>query len=95
MHSFFLVPYRYFYDDRWTKNRAITSLDWSSVFPELLAASYDKNPESASDPDGVCLVWNTRFKKTTPEHVFHCQSQVGRQETSESSTLCTILHTYI
>ena len=42
-----------------------------------MVASYDKNTEySAHDPDGVCLVWNTRFKKTTPEHVFHCQSPV-------------------
>ena len=49
----------------------------SSVYPELMVASYDKNTEySAHDPDGVCLVWNTRFKKNTPEHVFHCQSPV-------------------
>jgi dynein intermediate chain len=67
---------RFFYDERWTKNRVITSMDWSTVFPELLVASYDKNPESAADPDGICLVWNTRFKKNTPENVFHCQSQV-------------------
>lgn len=68
---------RYFYDERWTKNRVVTSMDWSTVFPELMVASYDKNTEySAHDPDGVCLVWNTRFKKTTPEHVFHCQSPV-------------------
>ena len=24
----------------------------------------------------MCLVWNTRFKKATPEHIFHCQSPV-------------------
>ena len=48
-------------------------MDWSAVFPELLVASYDKNPDAAHDPDGVCLVWNTRFKKTTPEDIFHCQ----------------------
>ena len=67
---------RFFYDERWTRNRVITSMDWSSVFPELLVAAYDKNPDSAADPDGICLVWNTRFKKSTPENVFHCQSQV-------------------
>ena len=22
------------------------------------------------------MVWNTRFKKATPEHIFHCQSPV-------------------
>ena len=70
------ISFRYFFDERWTKNRVVTSMDWSSVFPELMVASYDKNAENAADPDGVCLVWNTRFKKTTPEHVFHCQSQV-------------------
>ena len=49
----------------------------SSVYPEWMVASYDKNTEySAHDPDGVCLVWNTRFKKETPEHIFHCQSPV-------------------
>ena len=26
--------------------------------------------------EGVCLVWNTRFKKATPEQIFHCQSHV-------------------
>lgn len=67
---------RYFHDERWTKNRVVTSMDWSAVFPELLVASYDKNPDAAHDPDGVCLVWNTRFKKTTPEDIFHCQSAV-------------------
>jgi len=67
---------RYFFDDRWTKNRVVTSMDWSVAYPELMCASYDKNPDAAHDPDGVCLVWNTRFKKTTPEHIFHCQSAV-------------------
>ena len=32
--------------------------------------------DSPHDPDGVCLVWNTRYKKSTPEYIFHCQSPV-------------------
>ena len=49
----------------------------STAYPELLVASYDKSPEySTHEPDGVVLVWNSRFKKITPEHVFHCQSPV-------------------
>ena len=60
---------RCFYDERWTKNRVITSMDWSTTFPELLVTSYDKNSESAHDPDGMCLVWITRFKKSTPGKV--------------------------
>ncbi|GIY07063.1 cytoplasmic dynein 1 intermediate chain 1 [Caerostris extrusa] len=67
---------RTFFDDRWSKNRTVTSFDWSSQFPELLVASYNNNEDSPHDPDGVCLVWNMKFKKTTPEYIFHCQSAV-------------------
>uniref|UniRef100_A0A6M2CPV1 Putative cytoplasmic dynein intermediate chain n=1 Tax=Rhipicephalus microplus TaxID=6941 RepID=A0A6M2CPV1_RHIMP len=67
---------RVFADDRWSKNRIVTSFDWSSQFPELLVASYGNNYDSPNDPDGVCLVWNMKFKKTTPEYIFHCQSAV-------------------
>lgn len=41
--------------------------------PELLVASYNANEDSPNDPDGVTLIWNSKFKKTTPEYVFHCQ----------------------
>ncbi|PSN45580.1 Cytoplasmic dynein 1 intermediate chain [Blattella germanica] len=67
---------RFFYDERWSRNRCVTSMDWSPQFPELLVASYHNNEDSPNDPDGVCLVWNTKFKKTTPEYIFHCQSPV-------------------
>jgi len=67
---------RCFSDERWSRNRCVTSLDWSPQHPELLLASYHTNAESPHDPDGVCLVWNTKFKKTTPEFIFHCQSAV-------------------
>ncbi|XP_048512886.1 cytoplasmic dynein 1 intermediate chain isoform X36 [Athalia rosae] len=67
---------RSFFCDRWSRNRCITSLDWSPQFPELLAASYKNNDDIPNDPDGVCLIWNTKFKKTTPEYIFHCQSSV-------------------
>ncbi|XP_037028502.1 cytoplasmic dynein 1 intermediate chain isoform X5 [Bradysia coprophila] len=67
---------RSFYCDRWSKNRCVTSMDWSTHFPELLLASYHNNEESPNEPDGVVMVWNTKFKKTTPEDVFHCQSAV-------------------
>jgi len=67
---------RWFFDERWSKNRCVTSLDWSQQYPELLLASYNVNDESPNEPDGVVLIWNTKFKKTTPEYVFHCQSAV-------------------
>ncbi|XP_049836166.1 cytoplasmic dynein 1 intermediate chain isoform X15 [Schistocerca gregaria] len=67
---------RWFYDERWSRNRCVTSMDWSPQFPELLVASYHNNEDSPNDPDGVCLIWNTKFKKRTPEYIFHCQSPV-------------------
>ncbi|RWS04882.1 cytoplasmic dynein 1 intermediate chain 2-like isoform X1, partial [Dinothrombium tinctorium] len=67
---------RYFFDDRWSKNRTVTSFDWSAQYPELLLASYNNYEDAPNDPDGVCLIWNLKFKKTTPEYVLHCQSPV-------------------
>ncbi|XP_015183567.1 PREDICTED: cytoplasmic dynein 1 intermediate chain-like isoform X14 [Polistes dominula] len=67
---------RSFFCERWSRNRCVTSMDWSPQFPELLAASYNNNDDTPNDPDGVCLVWNTKFKKSTPEFIFHCQSPV-------------------
>ncbi|XP_017792590.1 PREDICTED: cytoplasmic dynein 1 intermediate chain-like [Habropoda laboriosa] len=67
---------RSFFCERWSRKRCVTSLDWSPQFPELLAASYGNNDDTPNDADGVCLVWNTKFKKTTPEFIFHCQSPV-------------------
>lgn len=65
-----------FKDERWTFGRAVTSFDWCSQFPELLVASYNQNDLAPNEPDGICLVWNMKFKKNTPEYVFHCQSPV-------------------
>ncbi|XP_033624487.1 cytoplasmic dynein 1 intermediate chain 2-like isoform X1 [Asterias rubens] len=65
-----------FFDERWSRHRTVTSLDWSTQFPELVVASYNNNEESPHEPDGVALVWNNKFKKTSPEFVFHFQSAV-------------------
>ncbi|XP_075841035.1 cytoplasmic dynein 1 intermediate chain 2 isoform X4 [Microtus pennsylvanicus] len=67
---------RQFFDERWSKHRVVSCLDWSSQYPELLVASYNNNEEAPHEPDGVALVWNMKYKKTTPEYVFHCQSAV-------------------
>uniref|UniRef100_G3NUB6 Dynein cytoplasmic 1 intermediate chain 1 n=1 Tax=Gasterosteus aculeatus aculeatus TaxID=481459 RepID=G3NUB6_GASAC len=67
---------RLFYDEHWSKHRVITCLDWSTQYPELLVASYNNNEDAPHEPDGVALVWNIKFKKATPEYVFHCQSPV-------------------
>ncbi|XP_051479224.1 cytoplasmic dynein 1 intermediate chain 2 isoform X2 [Apus apus] len=67
---------RQFFDEHWSKHRVVTCLDWSSQYPELLVASYNNNEDAPHEPDGVALVWNMKYKKTTPEYVFHCQSAV-------------------
>uniref|UniRef100_A0A8C1ZX13 Dynein, cytoplasmic 1, intermediate chain 1 n=1 Tax=Cyprinus carpio TaxID=7962 RepID=A0A8C1ZX13_CYPCA len=67
---------RHFYDEHWSKHRVVTSLDWSPQYPELLVASYNTNEDAPHEPDGVVLVWNMKYKKTTPEYIFHCQSSV-------------------
>ncbi|XP_044761816.1 cytoplasmic dynein 1 intermediate chain isoform X20 [Coccinella septempunctata] len=67
---------RTFFDERWTKNRVVTALDWCPQYPELLLAAYNNNEDAPNDPDGVVLIWNTKFKKNTPEYIFHCQSSV-------------------
>ncbi|XP_058609147.1 cytoplasmic dynein 1 intermediate chain 1 isoform X6 [Onychostoma macrolepis] len=67
---------RLFYDEHWSKHRVITCLDWSPQYPELLVASYNNNEDAPHEPDGVALVWNMKFKKTTPEYIYHCQSPV-------------------
>lgn len=45
----------------------------SPQYPELLVASYNNNEDAPHEPDGVALVWNMKYKKNTPEYIFHCQ----------------------
>ncbi|KFY18543.1 hypothetical protein V493_08522 [Pseudogymnoascus sp. VKM F-4281 (FW-2241)] len=64
-----------FYDERWSKKRMISSINFSPKFPELVLASYTKNPSAPHDPDGLVQVWNTHLHDR-PEFVFHAQSDV-------------------
>ena len=65
---------RVFCDEKWSKGRVVTSIDWSYKYPELVLASYNSNPQSLHAPEGVCLVWNTKYKKESPECIFQCES---------------------
>ncbi|CAL1534804.1 unnamed protein product [Lymnaea stagnalis] len=65
-----------FFDERWSRRRTITSMDWSPQYPELLLASYNANEDAPNDPDGVALIWNLKYKNMSPEYIFHCQSSV-------------------
>ncbi|KAI5789129.1 WD40-repeat-containing domain protein [Geopyxis carbonaria] len=64
-----------FYDERWSKKRMISDLNFSPKFPELVLASYTKNPSAPHDPDGLVQVWNMHLRDR-PEYVFHAQSDV-------------------
>ncbi|KAK6864486.1 hypothetical protein PG995_001014 [Apiospora arundinis] len=64
-----------FYDERWSKKRMVSSIDFSPKFPELLLASYTKNPSAPHDPDGIVQVWSANLRDR-PEFVFYAQSDI-------------------
>ncbi|CAG8949235.1 hypothetical protein HYFRA_00004860 [Hymenoscyphus fraxineus] len=64
-----------FYDERWSKKRMVSAIDFSPKFPELVLAAYTKNPSAPHDPDGLVQVWNMHLHDR-PEFVFHAQSDV-------------------
>ncbi|KAI9052794.1 hypothetical protein LZ554_003067 [Drepanopeziza brunnea f. sp. 'monogermtubi'] len=64
-----------FYDERWSKKRMISDINFSPKFPELVLAAYTKNPSAPHDPDGLVQVWNMHLHDR-PEFVFHAQSDV-------------------
>ncbi|KAI0404943.1 cytoplasmic dynein-like protein 1 intermediate chain 2 [Xylaria palmicola] len=64
-----------FYDERWSKKRMISSIDFSPKYPELVLASYTKNPSAPHDPDGIVQVWNQHLHDR-PEFIFHAQSDI-------------------
>jgi len=64
------------YDTKWTKNRSVTSLDWSKRHQNLLLVAYSASEASSSDSDGVVLVWGVPNVLERPEFVFTCQSPV-------------------
>jgi dynein intermediate chain len=82
-----------FFDDRWTKNRSVTDVNWSRRNPELCVASYNKNPVAVNEPDGVALIWNSRLLER-PEYVFHSQSDVLTTMFSEFHPTLVIGGTY-
>lgn len=64
-----------FYDERWSKKRMVSALNFSPKFPELVLAAYTKNPSAPHDPDGLVQVWNMHLHDR-PEFIFHAQSDV-------------------
>ncbi|KAJ5732026.1 hypothetical protein N7493_003507 [Penicillium malachiteum] len=64
-----------FWDERWSKKRTITDISFSQKFPELVLASYTKNPSAPHEPDGLVQVWNQHLQ-SRPEYVFHATSDI-------------------
>ncbi|KAJ5554434.1 hypothetical protein N7513_004393 [Penicillium frequentans] len=64
-----------FYDERWSKKRMVTDISFSQKFPELVLASYTKNPSAPHEPDGLVQVWNQHLQ-SRPEYVFHSTSDI-------------------
>lgn len=64
-----------FYDQRWSKKRMISAIDFSPKYPELVLAAYTKNPTAPHEPDGIVQVWNMHLHDR-PEFIFHAQSDV-------------------
>ncbi len=71
-----LTEERRFADDQLTAGRLVSAVDWSGVFPELVLAAY-REREEAAQPDGVCAIWNLKYRNmTTPEYVFRHQAPI-------------------
>lgn len=64
-----------FFDERWSKKRMISGIDFSPKFSELVLASYTKNPTAPHEPDGLVQVWNMQMQ-SRPEYVFTAQSDI-------------------
>ncbi|KAL8977194.1 MAG: hypothetical protein Q9205_006956, partial [Flavoplaca limonia] len=82
-----------FYDERWSKKRMISDIDFSPRFPELLLASYTKNPSAPADPAGLLQVWNLHLR-SRPEYTFHSTSDLLTAQFSPFHPLLLIGGTY-
>uniref|UniRef100_A0A0N5AP20 WD_REPEATS_REGION domain-containing protein n=1 Tax=Syphacia muris TaxID=451379 RepID=A0A0N5AP20_9BILA len=71
-----LLLSRIFVDEKWSAGRCVTAIDYCEQHPELVVVSYDQCLDHPLAPMGVVQVWNTRFKKPTPEFTFYCQSRL-------------------
>ena len=68
----------HFHDESIVFKRAVTDLQWSNKFPEILLAGYSKSDESSfNDPHGLVLLWSLAIRKK-PEYQFTCQSELTK-----------------
>ncbi|XP_073829587.1 cytoplasmic dynein 1 intermediate chain-like isoform X3 [Musca autumnalis] len=82
------------FDNHMSTNRCITDVDWSPFFTDLIVASYHSNVDEPLAPEGVALVWNTTFDKSSPESIMHCSSAIMSIRFAESNPNIIIGGTY-
>ncbi|KAL9111322.1 MAG: hypothetical protein Q9227_004199 [Pyrenula ochraceoflavens] len=63
------------FDDRHSRKRAITDLQFSSHFPELLLSSHTKNAAAPNESAGLVLLWNAH-SPSRPEYTFTATSDI-------------------
>lgn len=63
------------FDERLSRRRLITDIQFSSHFPELLLSSYTKNPSAPNEATGLVLLWNAR-SPSRPEYTFTATSDI-------------------
>ncbi|KAF5093792.1 hypothetical protein D0Z03_002285 [Geotrichum reessii] len=66
--------------------RAITALDWSPHFPELLASAHTEKRGDPHAPKGLVQIWNLNGSFTQPEYVFTAASDVLAVKFSQFDT---------
>ena len=59
-----------FYDEKWSKRRMISDVNFSPKFPELVLASYARPGGITQEYAGIVQVWNLHMH-SRPEYVFH------------------------
>ncbi|PSK42163.1 hypothetical protein B9Z65_4077 [Elsinoe australis] len=64
-----------FHDERWTKRRMLSDIDFSPKYPELLLASYTKAHNSVQSAPGLALIWNAHMP-SRPEYTFTATSDL-------------------
>ena len=61
-----------FADEKLTRHRSVTDCSFSSAYPELVLASYNRSALAAGEADGLALVWNVHLQ-ARPEFLFRAQ----------------------
>ncbi|KAF4553527.1 WD domain-containing protein 6 [Elsinoe fawcettii] len=64
-----------FHDEKWTKRRMLSDIDFSPKYPELLLASYTKATNTVQAAPGLVLVWNSHMP-SRPEYAFTATSDI-------------------